>query len=281
MVGETGSGKTTLGRLVARFTDPTSARSISVGGVDLRRGRSRRAAPSSRRRVAGAVPLRRHRSSRTSRSPRPAELRDEIEAVVADLGATDWIDSLADGLLTSVGERGEPLSAGERQLVALLRAGLADPDVLDPRRGDVVGRRAHRGSHRPSARSAGRGTDDDRDRPPLSTAARADRVLVLGRRPSGRGRPPRRTHRRRRHLPPAVRRLDLATTVSKPSDRSVRVESVEAERARPVDGADAAVEIVEATGPARRRMTRCRRPRRRRSRPVVGSCRRRRSTSTV
>jgi ABC-type multidrug transport system ATPase subunit len=53
-----------------------------------------------------------------------------MEAVVERLDVGDWVESLPEGLMTSVGERGEQLSAGERQLVALLRAGVADPDVL-------------------------------------------------------------------------------------------------------------------------------------------------------
>jgi ABC-type multidrug transport system fused ATPase/permease subunit len=55
---------------------------------------------------------------------------DHILAAFDDLGLADWLDSLADGLATPLGQRGESLSAGERQLVALARANIADPDLL-------------------------------------------------------------------------------------------------------------------------------------------------------
>ena len=81
-----------------------------------------------------------------------------------------------------VGERGAQLSAGERQLVALIRASLVDPDVPGPRRGDVVGGRAHRGPPRPTPSSAWpRAARSIAIAHRLSTAARADRVLVLDR----------------------------------------------------------------------------------------------------
>jgi ATP-binding cassette, subfamily B, bacterial len=54
----------------------------------------------------------------------------EVEAVLAELGLADWLDTLPAGLHTPVGERGESLSAGERQLVALARAFVAEPDLL-------------------------------------------------------------------------------------------------------------------------------------------------------
>ena len=53
-----------------------------------------------------------------------------VRRIVADLGVEEWVESLSGGLLTRVGERGEAMSAGERQLVGLLRAGYAGPDVL-------------------------------------------------------------------------------------------------------------------------------------------------------
>jgi ABC-type multidrug transport system fused ATPase/permease subunit len=55
---------------------------------------------------------------------------DELGAAVDVLGLTDWLATLPRGLATQVGQRGESLSAGERQLVALIRAQLADPDLL-------------------------------------------------------------------------------------------------------------------------------------------------------
>jgi ATP-binding cassette subfamily B protein len=177
MVGATGSGKTTLGRLIARFADPT------VGEIRL-----------------GDVPLRcvsndelRHRLVVVSQEPflfddtvaaniafaRPGVSREEIVAVVERLDVTDWLESLPDGLDTRVGERGEQLSAGERQLVALLRAGVADPDVLvlDEATSSVDALTEVRISRALTHLAEGRTTIAIAHR--LSTAARADRVLVL------------------------------------------------------------------------------------------------------
>ncbi len=177
MVGETGSGKTTLGRLVARFTDPTTG-SISVGGVDL---------------VDIDPDELRRRLVVVSQEPflfddtilanigfsKPGSGPAEIEAVIAELGATDWIDALDEGLATNVGERGEALSAGERQLIALIRAGLADPDVLilDEATSSVDALTEVRIARALERLASGRTTIAIAHR--LSTAARADRVLVL------------------------------------------------------------------------------------------------------
>jgi putative ABC transport system ATP-binding protein len=61
---------------------------------------------------------------------RPGATDDEIVLALDELGLSDWVAGLAAGLDTHVGQRGESLSAGERQLVALARAYLADPDLL-------------------------------------------------------------------------------------------------------------------------------------------------------
>jgi putative ABC transport system ATP-binding protein len=177
MVGATGSGKTTLGRLVARFTDPTAG-TVRIGGVDVR--------------DADAGELR-MRLVVVAQEPflfddtieanigfsRPAASHEEIARIIAQLGATDWIDALVDGLQTRVGERGESLSAGERQLIALLRAGLADPDVLilDEATSSVDALTEVRIARALERLAAGRTTIAIAHR--LSTAARADRVLVL------------------------------------------------------------------------------------------------------
>jgi putative ABC transport system ATP-binding protein len=128
VVGETGSGKTTFARLMTRLMDPASGR-VLVGGVDLR------AVPfdSLRRRVV-MVPQEGFLFDATLaenlRYGRPGASDDELTAAVTELGLGDWLTSLPDGLGTAVGQRGESLSAGERQLVALVRASLADPDLL-------------------------------------------------------------------------------------------------------------------------------------------------------
>ena len=61
---------------------------------------------------------------------RPAATDADVELALTELGLLDWLDGLPHGLGTEVGQRGEQLSAGERQLVALARAYLADPDLL-------------------------------------------------------------------------------------------------------------------------------------------------------
>jgi putative ABC transport system ATP-binding protein len=103
----------------------------------------------------------------------------EVERVVDDRGVRDWVDSLPNGLDTNVGERGDQLSAGERQLVALLRAGLADPDVLilDEATSSVDALTEVRIARALERLAASRTTIAIAHR--LSTAARADRVLVL------------------------------------------------------------------------------------------------------
>lgn len=177
MVGETGSGKTTLGRLIARFADPTVGE-IDLGGVPLRevdRAELRR-----RLVVVSQEPFLFDDSvaANVAFADERADL-GEVERVVDDLGVRDWVDSLPNGLFTSVGERGDQLSAGERQLVALLRAGLADPDILilDEATSSVDALTEVRIARALERLAASRTTIAIAHR--LSTASRADRVLVL------------------------------------------------------------------------------------------------------
>ena len=128
VVGETGSGKTTLAKLLTRLMDPTSG-AVRLDGVDLRE------VPfdSLRERVV-LVPQEGFLFDSTLRANalygRLEATDEEIHRAVDELGLTDWLAGLPRGLDTRVGQRGESLSAGERQLVALLRAHLADPDLL-------------------------------------------------------------------------------------------------------------------------------------------------------
>ena len=128
VVGETGSGKSTLSKLLTRLVDPTSG-TVHLDGVDLRTVRF----ASLRERVV-LVPqegfLFDADLATNIRVGAPEADEAEILAAVAELGLTDWLEQLPDGLRSPVGPRGSSLSAGERQLVAILRAYLADPDLL-------------------------------------------------------------------------------------------------------------------------------------------------------
>lgn len=128
VVGETGSGKTTFAKLLVRLLDPTSG-SIEMGGVPVGRVRF----DSLRLRVA-YVPqegfLFDASIGDNVRYGRPGATDEQISAAFADLSLIPWLTSLPNGLDTQVGERGSQLSAGERQLVALVRAWMSQPDVL-------------------------------------------------------------------------------------------------------------------------------------------------------
>ncbi len=128
LVGATGSGKTTLTKLIARLADPDHGR-ILIGGVDVRE----LATESLRSRVV-VVPqdpfLFDTTVEENVRYGRPSATRTEIEQAFHELGAAAFLGSLPRGLDTPVGQRGESLSAGERQLVSLARAYLANPDCL-------------------------------------------------------------------------------------------------------------------------------------------------------
>jgi ABC-type multidrug transport system fused ATPase/permease subunit len=177
LVGATGSGKTTLGRLFARFADPTFGE-VDVGGIDLRC-----VDPAELRRRVIVVAQEPFLFDDTIEAnigfARPEWDGAEIRGVVADLGVEEWVESLSDGLMTRVGERGESMSAGERQLVGLLRAGYADPDVLilDEATSSVDALTEVRIARALENLALQRTTIAIAHR--LSTAARADRVLVL------------------------------------------------------------------------------------------------------
>lgn len=128
IVGETGSGKTTFAKLLTRLMDPTSGR-VLLSGVPI----DEVAFAALRGRVV-IVPQDGFLFDATLLENveygAPGVGREAVEAAFADLGLTDWLATLPHGLDTPVGERGESLSVGERQLVAVARAYVADPHLL-------------------------------------------------------------------------------------------------------------------------------------------------------
>jgi ABC-type multidrug transport system fused ATPase/permease subunit len=128
VVGETGSGKTTLAKLLTRLMDPTRGE-VRLGGRPLTDVRF----DSLRQRVV-MVPqdgfLFDETIADNVRFGRPDLTDEQIAAAFTMLGLADWLAGLPAGLSTRVGERGESLSVGERQIVALARAYVADPDLL-------------------------------------------------------------------------------------------------------------------------------------------------------
>jgi ATP-binding cassette subfamily B protein len=179
IVGETGSGKTTFVKLMSRLADPVAG-TIEIGGVDLRQ-----IEPSARRERIRMVPQDGFLFDPTVRENvrygKPGASDREVESAFSELGLDDWVASLPDGLDTRVGERGEAISVGERQLVALTRAQLGDPGLLildeatsavDPATERVITEALRRVS-------AGRTTVTIAHR--LSTAEAADHVFVFDR----------------------------------------------------------------------------------------------------
>jgi ATP-binding cassette subfamily B protein len=128
IVGETGAGKSTLARLALRFYDPEIGR-VTLDGQDLRQiSRASRAAH------VVLIPQEGFLFNGTLREnlryAEPESGDDELWEVCREVGIDDWVRSLPERLDTMVRERGGRLSAGERQLVALARALLADPTVI-------------------------------------------------------------------------------------------------------------------------------------------------------
>ena len=177
LVGETGAGKSTLVKMVARFYDVTSG-TVLVDGEDVRaydlagyRGR------------LGVVPQESYLFSGTVADAiaygRPDATPAEVESAARAVGAHDMVATLPGGYLHPVGERGRALSAGQRQLIALARAQLVDPDILlldeataalDLASESRVTQATDNLTHRRTTLVVAHR---------LTTAARADRIIVL------------------------------------------------------------------------------------------------------
>ena len=179
VVGETGSGKTTFAKLLTRLMDPTRGE-VLLSGVPLRE--------------VSFASLR----SRVVMVPQDGFLFDttvvdnvrygkadatdaEVQLAFTELGLADWVEQLPAGLHTPVGERGQSLSVGERQLVAIARAYIADPDllVLDEATSAVDPSTEVRLARALDSLTRGRTTLTIAHR--LSTAEAADEVLVVDR----------------------------------------------------------------------------------------------------
>lgn len=190
VVGQTGSGKTTIAKLVTRLMDPTSG-AVELDGTDLRD----LTFASLRERVVlvpqegflfdgtvldnAAYGLRDRTGEGTGPATTPEGSRAAVERAFAELGLSDWVADLPDGLDTAVGQRGEALSAGERQLVAIARAYLAQPDllVLDEATSAVDPATEVRIARALDSLTAGRSTITIAHR--LSTAEASDLVVVV------------------------------------------------------------------------------------------------------
>jgi len=177
LVGQTGAGKSTIVKLMARFYDVTGG-AVLVDGVDVRTYDL-----TEFRHRLGVVPQEAYLFSGTVADAiayaRPDASMDEIEGAARAVGAHDMITALPGGYDHEVGERGRNLSAGQRQLIALARADLADPDILllDEATAalDLASEAAVNAAT--DALAARRTTIVVAHR--LTTAARADRIIVM------------------------------------------------------------------------------------------------------
>jgi ABC-type multidrug transport system fused ATPase/permease subunit len=177
LVGHTGAGKSTLGKLITRFYE-FSGGQILIDGEDIRTLEL-----GSYRRQVGVVPQTPLLFSGTVAQnisyPCPGATRAQIEAAAAAVAGGDWLAALPDGLATGVGKRGAALSMGQRQLVALARVLIQDPAmiILDEATASVDPLTEAQIQEGLDAILRGRTSIVIAHR--LSTIAHADRIIVL------------------------------------------------------------------------------------------------------
>ncbi|HET7009208.1 MAG TPA: ABC transporter ATP-binding protein [Anaerolineales bacterium] len=128
LVGHTGAGKSTIAKLICRFYEYQGGR-LLVDGQDLRTFDLR-----AYRRQLGIVPQVPFLFSGTAldniRYARPEATDEEIESLARRIGEGEWLETLPQGLMTEVGERGAQLSMGQRQLVSLMRVLVQHPSIF-------------------------------------------------------------------------------------------------------------------------------------------------------
>lgn len=177
LVGQTGAGKSTLVKLIARFYDPSHG-SVSVDGQDLRE-----LDLTGYRQRLGYVPQEAYLSPGTVRDAiaygRPAASDAEVEQAARAVGAHQMVAGLRGGYLHEVGERGRNLSAGQRQLIALARAQLVNPDLLLLDEATAALDLASEAAVTEATRRLTRHRTTVTVAHRLSTAARSDRILVM------------------------------------------------------------------------------------------------------
>jgi ATP-binding cassette subfamily B protein len=177
LVGQTGAGKSTIVKLMARFYDVTGG-AVLVDGVDVRTYDL-----TEYRQRLGVVPQEAYLFSGTVAEAiayaRPSASDEDVEAAARAVGAHEMIAGLPGGYEHEVGERGRSLSAGQRQLIALARAELADPDILllDEATAALDLASVAAVTAATDELSARRTTIVVAHR--LTTAARADRIIVM------------------------------------------------------------------------------------------------------
>ena len=204
LVGQTGAGKSTLVKLIARFYDATGGQ-VLVDGTDVRDYDL-----VSYRQQLGVVPQESYLFAGTVRDSiayaRPDASDAEVEAAARATGAHDMITRLLGGYAHEVSERGRNLSAGQRQLIALARAQLADPHLLLDEATAALDLAAEAAVNR-AISAADRGAHHHRGRAPAEHRGpgRPDRGPGSG--PHRGGGQPRRAARRRRYLRRPVGRL--------------------------------------------------------------------------